>query len=306
MDMRRGYTDVTELFTVPVVDILSHLGYSDRHLGDMYYSPFRNELSPSFHINHRANVWYDHGTGVGGGVLDLVKILLQCTTKEGLDFLANIKGVIPQVVNSEYTPQRVNKEPMINIVRTYSPISNETLKMYALQRGISGNILNRYCREVVYEVKGKSGHRFHAIGFPNCEDGYVLRSTRQKKCTCNAPTWIDSNEKISAVRTAATLYLFEGFMGFLSWKVMDEFCFDRYDCCVLNSVTNLGKIISKVSEYETVKTFLDNDEAGLKAFSQLAQALQTTDVSISEMSGLYEGYKDLNEMLVNTRTHFNT
>ena len=306
MDMRRGYTDVTELFTVPVVDILSHLGYSDRHLGDMYYSPFRNELSPSFHINHRANVWYDHGTGVGGGVLDLVKILLQCTTKEGLDFLANIKGVIPQVVNSEYTPQRVNKEPMINIVRTYSPISNETLKMYALQRGISDDILNMYCREVVYEVKGKSGHRFHAIGFPNCEDGYVLRSTRQKKCTCNAPTWIDSNEKISAVRTAATLYLFEGFMDFLSWKVMDEFCFDRYDCCVLNSVTNLGKIISKVSEYETVKTFLDNDDAGLKAFSQLAQALQTTDVSISEMSGLYEGYKDLNEMLVNTRTHFNT
>ena len=71
-------------------------------------------------------------------------------------------------------------------------------------------------------------------------------------------------------------------------------------------MTNLGKIISKASEYESVKTFLDNDDAGLKAFSQLAQALETTDVSISEMSGFYEGYKDLNEMLVNTRTHFNT
>ena len=92
----------------------------------------------------------------------------------------------------------------------------------------------------------------------------------------------------------------------IALKMMDEFTFDSYDCCVLNSVTNLGKIIAKAAEYETVKTFLDNDDAGLRAFSQLAQDLETTDVSISEMSGLYDGYKDLNEMLVKTRTHFNT
>ena len=90
-------------------------------------------------------------------------------------------------------------------------------------------------------------------------------------------------------------------MDFLSWKVLDEFNFDNYDCCVLNSVNNLGKILPKTTEYKSVKTFLDNDEAGLKAFSQLAQALEMTDVSISEMAGLYDFYKDLNEMLVATR-----
>lgn len=90
-------------------------------------------------------------------------------------------------------------------------------------------------------------------------------------------------------------------MDFLSWKVLDEFSFDNYDCCVLNSVNNLGKIMPKITEYKSVKTFLDNDEAGLKAFSQLAQALEMTDVSISEMAGLYDFYKDLNEMLVATR-----
>ena len=272
----------------------------------MYYSPFRNEVSPSFHINHKANVWYDHGTGVGGGVLDLVRLLTNCTVREGLDFLASVKGVIPESTNVTRESSQTQKEPMINIIKTYSPVENETLKAYALNRGISGDILNRYCQEVVYEIKGKKNHRFHAIGFPNCEGGYVLRSTKQKRCTGNAPTWIDSNEKVSDVKRADTLYVFEGFMDFLSWKMMDEFTFDRYDCCVLNSVTNLGKIIAKAAEYNTVKTFLDNDDAGLMAFSQLAQALETTDVSISEMSGLYDGYKDLNEMLVKTRTHFNT
>lgn len=304
--MRYRNPDIIELFTVPVADILSHLGYSDRHQGDMFYSPFRNEVSPSFHINHKANVWYDHGTGVGGGVLDLVRLLTNCSVREGLDFLASVKGVIPESVNVTRESSQTQKEPMINIIKTYSPVENETLKAYALNRCISSDILNRYCQEVVYEIKGKRNHRFHAIGFPNCEGGYVLRSTRQKRCTGNAPTWIDSNEKVSDVKSADTLYVFEGFMDFLSWKMMDEFTFDRYDCCVLNSVTNLGKIIAKVAEYDTVKTFLDNDDAGLRAFSQLAQALETTDVSISEMSGLYDGYKDLNEMLVKTRTHFNT
>ena len=304
--MRYRNPDIIELFTVPVADILSHLGYSDRHQGDMFYSPFRNEVSPSFHINHKANVWYDHVTGVGGGVLDLVRLLTNCTVREGLDFLASVKGVIPESANVTRASSQTQKEPMINIIKTYSPVENETLKAYAHNRGISGDILNRYCQEVVYGIKGKRNHRFHAIGFPNCEGGYVLRSTRQKRCTGNAPTWIDSNENVSDVKSADTLYVFEGFMDFLSWKMMDEFTFDRYDCCVLNSVTNLGKIIAKVAEYDTVKTFLDNDDAGLRAFSQLAQALETTDVSISEMSGLYEGYKDLNEMLVKTRTHFNT
>ena len=306
MNARQRYTNIIELFTVPVVEILLHLGYSDKHQGNMYYSPFRNELSPSFHVNHKANVWYDHGTGVGGGVLDLVRLLLHCSPKEGIDFLASIKGIIPESVPVDYTARQVVKEPMINIIKTYSPVVNETLKCYALQRGICQDILNRYCQEVVYEIKGRSNHRIHAIGFPNCEGGYVLRSTRHKRCTGNAPTWIDSNENICTAKSADTLYVFEGFMDFLSWKVMDEFTFDRYDCCVLNSVNNLGKILSKAAEYQTVKTFLDNDDAGLKAFSQLAQALETTDVSISEMSGLYEGYKDLNEMLVKTRTHFNT
>ena len=304
--MRYRNPDIIELFTVPVADILSHLGYSDRHQGDMFYSPFRNEVSPSFHINHKANVWYDHGTGVGGGVLDLVRLLTNCSVREGLDFLASVKGVIPESANVTRASSQTQKEPMINIIKTYSPVENETLKAYALNRCISSDILNRYCQEVLYEIKGKRNHRFHAIGFPNCEGGYVLRSTKQKRCTGNAPTWIDFNEKVSDVKSADTLYVFEGFMDFLSWKMMDEFTFDRYDCCVLNSVTNLGKIIAKVAEYDTVKTFLDNDDAGLKAFSQLAQALETTDVSISEMSGLYDGYKDLNEMLVKTRTHFNT
>ena len=75
---RYQQADILALLEIPIVDILSHLGFPDKHRGDMYYSPFRQESTPSFHINRRCNIWYDHGAAVGGGVLDLVRLCANC------------------------------------------------------------------------------------------------------------------------------------------------------------------------------------------------------------------------------------
>ena len=61
---RYQQADILALLEIPIVDILSHLGFPDKHRGDMYYSPFRQESTPSFHINRRCNIWYDHGAAV--------------------------------------------------------------------------------------------------------------------------------------------------------------------------------------------------------------------------------------------------
>ncbi len=42
-----------------------------------YYSPFRNERTPSFHVNKEQNVWFDHGEGIGGNAFELVVQLLK-------------------------------------------------------------------------------------------------------------------------------------------------------------------------------------------------------------------------------------
>lgn len=47
VEMRYEERDAIDLFTVPITDVLSLLGYSDRHVGDMFFSPFRNESKPS-------------------------------------------------------------------------------------------------------------------------------------------------------------------------------------------------------------------------------------------------------------------
>jgi len=50
-----------------------------------YLSPFRQEKTPSFKINRHQNVWFDHGAGEGGTIIDLGVKLYNCTYQELLE-----------------------------------------------------------------------------------------------------------------------------------------------------------------------------------------------------------------------------
>ena len=73
------------LLSFPLVDLLSAYGKRVDHKGYMYYSPFREEASPSFHIDLSTNRWFDFGTSEGGGVVELVCRLCACDRAEVLD-----------------------------------------------------------------------------------------------------------------------------------------------------------------------------------------------------------------------------
>ena len=52
-----------------------------------YLSPLRDEKTPSFKINRKLNVWYDHGLGKGGNLVDLGILLHHCSVQEFLEKL---------------------------------------------------------------------------------------------------------------------------------------------------------------------------------------------------------------------------
>ncbi len=52
-----------------------------------YLSPLRDEKTPSFKINRKLNVWYDHGIGKGGNLIDLGIWLHHCSVQEFLEKL---------------------------------------------------------------------------------------------------------------------------------------------------------------------------------------------------------------------------
>ena len=69
---------------------------------------------------------------------------------------------------------------------------------------------------------------------------------------------------------------------------------------VLNSVSNLPRAVAYLHEtgIDSVRAFLDNDEAGRKAL----KSLQSAGIKVEDMSRHYARYKDLNEYHVAQRT----
>ncbi len=53
-----------------------------------YLSPFRNEKEASFKVNKTKNVWYGHGAGKGGSVVDFVTSYFNCNVLSALQKLS--------------------------------------------------------------------------------------------------------------------------------------------------------------------------------------------------------------------------
>ena len=66
----------------PLHEFLGRMGYQPAAIrgNDLWYkSPFRpQERTPSFKIDCAKNVWYDHGMGAGGTVIDFVQTGEDC------------------------------------------------------------------------------------------------------------------------------------------------------------------------------------------------------------------------------------
>ena len=82
-------------------------------------------------------------------------------------------------------------------------------------------------------------------------------------------------------------------MDFLSFRLAFP-SLEEGDYIVLNSVSNLQKAFSFLSQYDGIRCCLDNDTAGKNAVQALKDKY---GIRICDLSHEYSGYKDLNEYL---------
>lgn len=266
----------------------------------MYLSPFRQESNASFSVDYDRNVWYDHGTGEGGSIIDLVARMESCTIGEAINRLER-NGSLPTVEVRHSTDNRRME------ITTAGPLEHPALAAYLKKRGIDLSIARRYCSEVRYAMDGRE---YFAIGFGNDAGGWELRNPYFKGSS--------SPKGITTINNGSdTVTVFEGFFDFLSYLSLK--CNRRQaerktglppfprsaeeegeadaatykDTAVLNSVTNLAKALLFLQAHRTVHAFLDNDAAGRKALEKLRAALPFSQVI--DKSALYRPYKDLNE-----------
>ncbi|WP_304807263.1 toprim domain-containing protein, partial [Bacteroides acidifaciens] len=149
------------------------------------------------------------------------------------------------------------------------------------------------CKELHFVHNGKP---YFAIGFPNVAGGYEVRNRFFKGCI--APKDISHIRQSGEPREKCLV--FEGMTDYLSFLTLRmKNCptmpnLDGQDYVILNSVSNVSKSIDVLHGYERIHCLLDNDEAGRKAYWELAGEFAGR---IRDFSHNYNGHKDLNDYL---------
>lgn len=274
--------EIQHIKQIAITDYLQQQGYAPVRVQGFhywYYSPLRKECTSSFKVNTERNQWYDFGSGEHGDIIDLVCALHRCTISEAIRLLSGAK----QVAHQEFSfgGERKNFERKLEILSA-QPLSNPNLLRYLAVRTIPLSVAKAYCSEVLFQNMKRT---YYAIGFANDALGWEIRNMYFKGCV--APKAITTIK-----RGTDRLQIFEGFMDFLSWQVLNPS--STSDAIVLNSLALLPRIQEKIKSYKQVEGFLDNDDAGRKSF----EVLKHFCPSIIDGSVRYRTHKDINEWLV--------
>lgn len=149
-------------------------------------------------------------------------------------------------------------------------LMHPALLRYLQERGINTALARLECKELHFIHNGKP---YFAIGFPNVAGGYEVSNHLFKGCI--------SPKDISHIRQQGEprekCLVFEGMMDYLSFLMLRiRNCptmpnLDRQDYVILNSVSNVSKVIDMLHGYERIHCMLDNDEAGRKAYWKLVR-----------------------------------
>jgi DNA primase len=289
MEFREQELSVNEAKEIDMIDHLSSLGYKPSKIRNndyRYHSPLRNEKTFSFKVNRKLNRWYDHGLSKGGNLIDFGIEYYRCTVGELLDKLhGNFSFQKPPVYHSELS---IDPEHRVKVLGDFT-LTPYPLLHYLEQSRIQVETAEKYYREVHYGLNGKT---YYGIGFKNDLDGWEIRNPYFKAGS--------SPKRISTIdnRTDEVI-VFEGFMDFLSFKVIHKSEPENHmDFVVLNSVSFFGEARPFMERHEAIRLYLDRDTTG-QNYSRYALSLSG---KYRDESGLYRHYKDVNDWLMNSGT----
>lgn len=289
-----------------------------------YYSPFHKERTPSFKVNRKLNVWYDHSLGKGGNLVDFGITYHQCSVA---DFLEKLNGLQPHFsfqqqpfladnpketalkniedgqrvlkpveenagkMMTAFEENRRENQPAKMKIIAIKDLENDKLKQYIAARAISISNAEKYCKEIIVNAGQR---KFSMIGFKNNSGGFELRNIGDFKSTI-APKDVSFFQ-----HDKPALAVVEGVFDFLSLLEKQQvFLPELTNFLVLNSLSFFEKSMPLMNEHDRVYLLLDNDAAGN---SRTASALQQSQKFI-DLSHKYASAKDINEWLVKEKTH---
>ena len=290
--------DLSTIKRYPIVEYLERKGIKPMRRTPsyaMYRSPLRMEAHPSFKVDTEKNLWIDYGEGRGGSIIDLCMRMEGCTLSEAIRRLrqnASDDGTYSFL--NDFVPNNSQPVMAVNGARRLIEIS-DTLPPHFQEYLTKVRCINLekampFLKCISYEIRGR---HYQAIGFANLSGGYELRDNKTFKGTI-APKDITPIFTDKIINQIQPTCVFEGFMDFLSFLSMKEEVTSA--CLVLNSVSNTIKAIRYMNtqEISSIRTFLDNDNAGRRAVQEFARE----GFQVEDMSRYYKDFKDFNDFHV--------
>ena len=290
MPLPISFEELKDRFSL--VAILSKLGYEPvRYSGGehFYRSMLRQgDRTPSFCVNDKLGLWFDHGLGKGGTIIDFAKDYWSITAvRDAAQKILECMGESNSYPTKEVLPKQMEiplRFPSYHIKGT-SPIEeNKIIQSYLASRGLSG-VAENYLQVLNYSIKpeGKQRMNFSAAAWQNDLGGWEVRNASFKGCLGAKGINFFPND-------SHKLGVFEGMMDFLSFKAQHQN--DKSSVLILNSLSMLSRATPKLKDFPIIDIFFDHDAAGRKATEVLALEFPW----IVDRSYLYQGYNDYNEM----------
>lgn len=298
--------EINKAKSVPIVAVLASRNITNPKIKGselVFNSPFRNDSTPSFSVDTTKNIWLDFGQSshkdfTGGSVIDLIMQLEKVSFPVAVDRLLAFDCSTVEINKYQLHHEKQRKLELL-AVNDFTDTPQQTkLYNYAFERGIDGNILENYCKEIIYKNKGNQ-NIYSAIGFKNNTDGFELRYQNHTKDNgfkgCLGRKEIST---INDIKFVNSCYVFEGFFDFLS------FCqyFQNQktntplsNIIVLNTLAIANRVDYK--RFKTVYCYFDNDTGGLSAYNKLS-ALHTGVNFINASAKLFPNHNDFNDFIL--------
>jgi len=169
-----------------LVDLLNRLGYQPvpkRGREKMYISMLRdNDTNPSFSVNDELGVWFDHGAGKGGNIIDF-----GLAYWKHLSFSEVVKKIqdVCSLPAAEPRPRRPrNASKVYHVVERVKPLGvHPAITDYLKSRGVF-DVAKFYLSEVYYYVEDDNEVRKHyfAAGWLNENNTWEVRNRYFKGC----------------------------------------------------------------------------------------------------------------------------
>jgi len=280
------------------LSIVDFLGERDIHpeskngLEYLYKSPIRSEKTPSFFVNLKKNSWKDFGTGEGGNIIDLVKLMYKTDITGALIILRENKPTHDASFSFSQHESETNENDPKLIIKHLQPIQNKALIQYLNSRKIPLNIASMYLLEAYY-INIAVNKQFFALAFRNDKSGYALSNgLKNGKLTVKPGYYTTIPGKPESVN------IFEGFFNFLSALIFYKTKQPVNTTIVLNSLSNLKKVIPVLSQYKTVNLFLDHDPE-TRSGEKATEYIKSIHPNVVDQSvKIYPDHKDFNNYLI--------